>query len=56
MLLLVSDADEIIRKGFDSIDAPVGLDGFRMMSNENGLLSLRDNQTFLALFVVSQSS
>ena len=43
MLLLVSDTDEIIRKGFDSVDASVGLDGIRVMSNKNSLLSLCNN-------------
>jgi hypothetical protein len=52
LFLLVSDADEIIRKGFDSVDAAVGLDGVRMMSDENSLLSLCNNQAFLALLMI----
>ena len=51
LLLLVSDANEIICKCLDSVDAAVGLDGVRVMSDENSLLSLRNNQAFLTLLM-----
>jgi hypothetical protein len=46
---LVADADEVVRELLDGVGGHAGLDGFRVVGDEDGHVGLDDHDAFSAL-------